>query len=129
MAWIHISLPGTILALKFLLKLFVDKSATWTDGVGAVLALPVDVLFLATSLVAARVIASPDYAKDGLILFIIFIGLAVLAVVFWRRSDSFFIADRHGRCALAATVNFLMSFGALVVAVREVSSGIPGIPQ
>jgi hypothetical protein len=123
MSWIQIALPGTILALKFLLKLFVDKSATWTDGVSAVLALPVDVLFLAASLVAALVIASPDRAKEGLILFIVFVGLAVLAVVLWRRSDRLFVADRHMWCALAATVNFLISFGALVAAVQEISGG------
>ena len=124
MAWIEIALPGTILVLKFLLKLFVDKSATWADGVSAVLALPVDVLFLATSLVAAMVIASPDHARDGLILFIVFVALAVLAVVLWRRSDKLFVDDRHGWCAFAATVNFLISFGALVTAVKEISTGV-----
>lgn len=121
MPWIEIGLPGTILGVKFLLKLFVDRTATVVDCVSAVIALPVDVLFLAVSLIAGFTLADPQHAKEGLLLFDIFLGLAVLTVVLWRRADSLFVSDRLVWTAVVALLNFGISVSALFIAVGHLT--------
>jgi hypothetical protein len=123
MSWIEIALPGTILFVKFLLKLFVDKSATLPDAVGAVLALPVDIIFLAIALIAGFTIGNPLHAKEGLLLFAIFLGVSILNVFLWRRSDSSFVSDRHARTVFLALANFLISSWALVSTVNHLLGG------
>jgi hypothetical protein len=46
-------LPGCVLALKLLFKIFIDQKAKWLDGFRAVLAFPVDITFLSFSYGAA----------------------------------------------------------------------------
>lgn len=89
MPWIEIALPGTLLFTKFLLKLFVDRSATLPDMVSAVLALPVDIVFLAASLLAGYAISTTN-PKNGLLLFAGCICLSLLIVVLWRRCEKQF---------------------------------------
>lgn len=95
MPWIEIALPGVLLLAKFLLKLVVDRSATLPDFISAILALPVDIVFLSASLLAGYVISSPANVKEGLILFIGCICLSLVIVFLWRRSDGLFAKDRY----------------------------------
>lgn len=125
MNWAATALPATILAVKFLLKLFVDRSATSADVVSAILALPVDIVFLAASLVAGYAISEPSRAGHGLILFTSSIGVSVLVVVLWRRCDKLFVADRLWSTSLLATLNFVICGTALVAAVQLLTPSLP----
>ena len=124
MAWIEIALPGTLLLTKFLLKLFVDRSATLPDIVSAILALPVDIVFLAASLLAAYAITTAAGSKTGLILFTVCICLSLVVVVLWRRSEDQFTRDHRWRTALLGFTNIAMSFSALVYSLNLISSGV-----
>ncbi len=119
MTFIDVALPGTILSVKVLLKLFVDRSVTSADCVGAILALPVDVVFLAVSLITGVAIASPDQTKAGFLIFGLCVAVAILTVVLWRRSDSLFVRNRYGWCAANAILNLVISFGALLAAIQH----------
>ncbi len=59
-AIVSVGLPLAILVLAFLLKLFLDRRPNPADYAQAFLALPVDVAFLAISLVAGFCISRPD---------------------------------------------------------------------
>jgi|TARA_B100000315_G_scaffold214055_1_gene212351 hypothetical protein len=94
MTFLEITLPGSILILAFVLKLFIDRTATAPELIAAMFELPVDIAFLATTLVAAFIISDQSGAGRGLVAFVIYVIGAVVVVVLWRRSHSLFIADR-----------------------------------
>ena len=123
MAWIEIALPGTLLIAKFLLKLFVDRSATLPDFISAVLALPVDIVFLAASLFAAHAITSSAGSKVGLVMFALSLCLALVIVVMWRRSESMFVRDSRWRTIGLGLLNISLSMTALVYALSLISLG------
>src|SRR5690348_2591261 len=80
---LQVTLPATLIVVAFLLKLFVDRLASVADVISAVLELPVDVAFLATTLVAGFAIARPSDAGLGVSLFTMYIAAAIVVVVLW----------------------------------------------
>jgi hypothetical protein len=122
MPWIEIALPGTLLLAKFLLKLVVDRSATLPDIISAILALPVDIVFLSASLLAGYAISSSTNVKSGLILFTTCLCLSILIVVIWRRSESQFERDHYWRTGALGLVNIAISGSTLVFALNLLSS-------
>jgi drug/metabolite transporter (DMT)-like permease len=123
MPWIEIVLPGSLLLAKFALKLFVDRSATFPDVISALLALPVDIVFLAASLLAGHAIADDDNPKTALGLFVGCIVAAIFIVVFWRRSDDLFSKDKYITTVLFAALNYCISVFLLYVAVNLLEPG------
>jgi hypothetical protein len=123
MPWIEIALPGSLLFTKFLLKLFVDRSATLPDMVSAILALPVDIVFLAASLLAGYTITTSANPKDGLLLFTGCICIALLIVVIWRRCEKQFSQDSYVSTALLGLINIALSGFTLVYSLNLLSVG------
>jgi hypothetical protein len=123
MPWVEIALPGTILGVKFLLKLFVDRTATAADLGSSITALPVDVIFLAISLSAGLAIARPEEVRTGLVLFSFFLAAAVLNIAMSRRSESFLIGERYALTAIVTVLNFTISLAALLLVLRTMSAG------
>jgi hypothetical protein len=107
--WIDIALPGSLLLAKLLLRVLIDRSVTTADWVSAILALPIDIVFLAASLVAAHTITNPENVKDGLLQIITCLAFASFTVFLSRRSDGFFSADRYIATVLAAAINYSIS--------------------
>jgi hypothetical protein len=123
MPWIEIALPGALLLTKFLLKLVVDRSATLPDLVSAILALPVDIVFLSASLLAGYAISSQTNVKHGLLLFIGCLCLSLLIVVVWRRSEDQFTKDKYWATAVLGLLNIVLSGTTLVFSVSLLSTG------
>lgn len=119
--WVDIALPGTLLLTKFLLKLVVDRSATFADMTSALLALPVDMVFLSASLLAAYAISPGTAGKEGLTYFAVCLCLSILIVVLWRRSENHFGKDHYWRTGALAFVNIVVSASTLVFAVNLLS--------
>ena len=115
------TLPAIILAMAFLLKLFVDRTASSAEIFMSLLALPVDIAFLAISLVAGYTIANPAQVTDGLIIFAIYITIVVLVVVLWRRSDRAFTADKHLAAIICGLINAFVCVYGLVYAVQLIT--------
>ncbi len=122
---LEILLPGAILVLAFVFKLFVDRIATAPDFIKALLELPVDIAFLAISLVAAFTISNRSRAAEGLFAFVIYVVVAVLAVVLWRRSLSLFDADNHWSLAGVAILGYCICVFGLIYAVKLVTGAAP----
>lgn len=122
MGWIEFALPGALLLTKFLLKLFVDRAATAADAISAVLALPVDIVFLAASLLAAYALTSSENLSFGLVLCLLCICLSLLVVVLWRRSETQFTRDQRWRSFGIGLCNILLSASALIYSMNLLSS-------
>jgi riboflavin transporter FmnP len=120
MTWLNVLLPGSLLFAKFMMKLCVDRSPSLPDVVIGFIALPVDIAFLAASLLTGYVISSaPNQVGIGLLFS--FMALAILIVVLWRRSDSLFTKDRYVVTMLLAALNYLFSLSILLYAVNLLS--------
>jgi hypothetical protein len=123
MPWIEFALPGLLLLAKFVVKLVVDRSATLPDFISAILALPVDIVFLSASLLAGHVISSPGNVKEGLVLFLGCICLSLIIVFLWRRSDGQFTKDRYFCAAALGLINVGTATGTLVYSLSLLTAG------
>jgi len=123
MPWIEIALPGVLLLAKFLVKLVVDRSATLPDFISAILALPVDVVFLSASLLAGHVISSPSNLREGLVLFMGCICLSIVIVFLWRRSEGQFTKDRYIAAATCGLLNIGAATATLVYSLSLLTAG------
>lgn len=123
MLWIEIALPGVLMLAKFLVKLVVDRSATVPDFISATLALPVDIVFLSASLLAAHIISSPGNPKEGLALFMACICLSIVIVVLWRRSDGQFAKAKYVTAAMVGLLNIGASTSTLFYSLSLLTSG------
>jgi hypothetical protein len=118
----QVVLPLVLIGLAFILKLVVDRTARLADLVSAVLELPVDVAFLATSLTAAFVIAKPSDAAKGLTMFASYIVGTVVTVFLWRRGQRQFEGEDFWWCVPIAAMNYVLCSAGLVSAVRLLST-------
>ncbi len=118
---IEILLPSAILLLAFLLKLFINRSVKAPDVIKSILELPVDIVFLALSLIAATIISGQLEVEVGLVLFICYIVGAVFVVIMWRNSEKLFEADRHMTMICAFGFSLLLCVTCLYYAVVTLS--------
>jgi hypothetical protein len=114
----QVALPAALLGMSFLLKLFVDRTTGVPELVQALLELPVSVIFLATSFIAAFIIANPSCLPKGLVYFPIFVCVAILAVFLWRRSIRLFDEDRFVWSTFLAVLNYTICGYALILSVN-----------
>lgn len=114
----QVLLPATLVALAFLLKLVVDRQFEAADFVMALLELPVDIAFLAMSLVVGFLIAGPADNADGLLAFIYYVIGAIVVVVLWRRSHNNFTRDKYRVTIGQALGGYLVCLTGLVIAIR-----------
>ena len=118
MASVQIGLPAAILLMAFLLKLFIDKTASNPDIIQALLELPVDVTFLAISFIAGFTISTPNRLQDGLLHFGFYLVGAILIVVLWRRSLRFFDSKRIWATISLGIFNFFLCAYGLLRAIN-----------
>lgn len=114
---LEIALPISLLLLAFLLKLFIDRTATLPFFIEAVLELPVDIAFLSTAFVVAFTISFPSKVKEGLFSFTFYIIGSIIVVFFWRRSRMFFEREKFFKSGLLAIINYILCLMALLIAV------------
>ena len=114
---LEIALPVALLVLSFCLKLLIDRTATLPFFIEAVLELPVDIAFLATSLVIAFTIGTPGMVKEGLFAFTLYVIGSIVVVLLWRRSRGFFEKEKLILSLLLAIVNYGISVAALVYSI------------
>jgi uncharacterized membrane protein YczE len=95
MVYLDYILPIALLVLAFLLKLFVDRSASLPVVIAAAFELPVDVAFLSMSFVVAYTLYSPGNVEPGLTRLLIYLIVTIFIIVGWRRAETLFERDRH----------------------------------
>lgn len=116
-----IVLPGILLLLAFFLKLAIDREVDIPNSIYAFLELPVDVLFLSTSFVAAFTIsAEPPNNELGFIYFASYLFVAAVVVFCWRKACKLFESGNHFGMGLLSLLNYLLCAACLVRAIQLV---------
>lgn len=83
---VEIILPITLVILRFILKLYIDKSGKVLLMIKSLYELPVDIIFLALSFVAVFTISSEENAREGVLYCFVFIVLILISNILWRNS-------------------------------------------
>lgn len=126
MSHLEILMPGMVLALSFALKLFIDRTATLPDAISSGLELPVDIAFLATSLIVGFTLSSGGDAKQGMAWFAFYLLGTVFVVVIWRRSISLFLSENHFLSLGLGAINYMIALTAIFQSVYFLTGGSNG---
>jgi hypothetical protein len=118
---LQVVLPLCILALSFILKLVVDRTAKIPDLIDALFELPIDIAVLATTLIAATAMTKSSHASDGLIDFAFYIVGTIITVVTWRRSVSLFENYKYRLAILVSVFGYIICIYGLYHAIEIVS--------
>lgn len=117
--------PGTVVLLKFVLRLVVNQAASKVDFFRALLSFPIDLVFLALSFSAimlARTQTGPIHidTKTQLSVFIAFIVAAVIVTTFSKVSDHKFNVDKSLTCIGWMLPAYLVSIYSLYISIAAV---------
>lgn len=110
-------LPGCLLVLAFSLKLVIDREFNPSEFIKAGLDLPVDIAFLADSLVIGTILIKGVEVARCLTLLILFITASVFVIFFSRRADKWYFKEKLFLSAIAALASYAISLGALRFAI------------
>ncbi|MBY6135130.1 hypothetical protein KUV61_04775 [Nocardioides marinus] len=113
-------LPISVIALAFTVKLFVDRSTSLPDFVASILELPVDIMFLAISLMVGLAIASADGENEHTIYLILLIILAIIVVGLWRKSAMFFENEHFKMSVGLAVASYTISVTSVVATIKMI---------
>lgn len=117
------TLPCLLLLMAFLFKLLIDRSPTLTLFIKSLYEFPVDAAFLATSFVIAFTITSPDRFNIGLLYLLVYMGIDMLTVVFWRRSVQNFEESNYWICWSLFALNLLLALGLIIGSIQLLIGG------
>jgi hypothetical protein len=123
-------LPGSVIALKFLFRLFIGQQVTKTEVFKAILSFPVDLAFLAVSFSAIILPGmqtrptNPLSTKDVMYLFVVYIVIAFVVTAFSRHSDNAFVKapDKPKSAILWATPAYFLSILVIVLSLRAIGT-------
>ncbi|HCT5133760.1 hypothetical protein [Aeromonas caviae] len=111
-------LPSILLALAFILKLSIDREVDIPNTIYALLELPVDILFLATSFIVAFVIAAkPPETTLGFMYFGSYLLAAAVTVFIWRKACHCFEKGHIKTTIFISLLNYGLCATALVRAI------------
>ncbi|MBJ2181606.1 MULTISPECIES: hypothetical protein [Pseudomonas] len=123
---LELFMPAIVLGLSFMLKLFIDRSTTMPQAIESTLELPVDITFLAISLVVGFTISPTGNPREGMAWFAFYMFAAIFIVFFWRRSIKYFDVGHVKSVVCLAGANYLMAIFALVNSVNLVMGNANG---
>ena len=115
---LNIFLPIALVIMAFLLKLFMDQSATIPLFIRSLYEVPVNVVFLALSFTTAFTISAVQNTSSGMFhIYFLFI-VALINVVCWRRSVTLFESSHHFWSAVVFVINGVLSGYSLYRAIE-----------
>jgi len=123
----HLSvvLPIILVIIAFLLKLFMDRSATVPLIIRSLYELPVDIIFLAISFAIAATISKVEKRDEGLLLAFVFLVVVLICVVAWRRSILLFETNHKGWSLLIFIINVSVAAFCLTKGIGILVGGQP----
>jgi hypothetical protein len=117
MDYFDILLPFILLLFASLLKLAIDQAIDNTNSIEALCELPVDMQFLAISVLIVYLTSNSPDIRKGLSYCLAYFILAVLAVIIWRKSVKMFENKNNWFIALLV-INFAFAFVELLQSTR-----------
>jgi hypothetical protein len=118
--------PGTIVLLKFVLRLGLNRNVTGVDFFRAVLSLPTDIAFLALSFSAIILTYLQTRApvrldtKSSLALFAILLLVTVIVTMFAKKSDDNFVLEKPVACVCWMVPAYLLSLYSLYLMLAAI---------
>ncbi|MBK8089393.1 MAG: hypothetical protein IPK31_16450 [Chitinophagaceae bacterium] len=106
MEHIELILPIAILILSFLLRLAIDRSVEAPILLKAIYELPVDIVFLALSFLAAHAISLTTSKNDALFYCFVITIISILNVIIWRRSIKLYDGGSIGWSIFLTAINY-----------------------
>lgn len=121
---INTILPIALVVIAFIMKLFMDRSATLPLIIRSLYEVPVDVIFLALSFTTAYTITDTSHVTVGMFYLYIFLIAALIIVVLWRRSIVLFELNHRFWSALLFVFNGSIAGYGLYKAINLVITGM-----
>ncbi len=106
---LNIILPIAILILAFLLKLFIDRNVEIPLIIRSIYELPVDIIFLSISFIAAFTISTGIEKNEGLFYCFVYLIVAIINVIIWRRTIKLFERGKTFWSIILTLVNFFIT--------------------
>lgn len=122
---LDIVLPIALVIMAFLLKLFMDRSATVPLIIHSTYEIPVDVIFLTLSFTTAYTISMPANIGEGMCNLFVFLIVSLINIVLWRRSIHLFEQDHKYWSAFLFVINASISGYSLYRAILLVVTEVP----
>jgi len=117
-------LPGTVVAFKFLLRLFLNQEVDKVKFQQALLQFPIDLAFLAFSFATASLITAAAIAKTkvegeaSLSLILIFLLVTTVVIVFCSFANKAFVRDENRLPYLFLIPSYFLSIIVLFISFR-----------
>lgn len=116
---IDIILPASILLMSFLLKMSIDRSLTPPTFWNSIYELPVDTMFLSTSLIAAGAIkAQQTEIGTFFVVFVAYMMVSVITIIIWRKTVSSSEKKQNKTVVLLVAINYIFCALAIKKAVE-----------
>ncbi|MCU8238606.1 hypothetical protein M2G88_21570 [Vibrio vulnificus] len=110
----EVGLPIFLMILAFTLKLFVGKNTSAADFIQAIIELPIDVMFLALSFLAAFIMTHTGQTQREMLVFLAFIVSAIVIVAFSKKAVIAFEDDKVVKPVTFSLINYGLSLGSVI---------------
>ncbi len=117
-ALVDLAFPGSVIILKFIVKLMVDQQVNGVDFLRSLLLLPIDISFLSMSFGAAvlRNVGASERRLNSTAIFafaVACISVAIFTTFLSKRSERAFGSDKTWTALGYAALGYVVSVGAL----------------
>jgi hypothetical protein len=108
-------LPGSVILLKFGLRITTDTETNTPDTLRALMVFPIDIAFLSLSYGSAILYSSQNLSADPhtvkAIVAAAFLAIVLLlpVIVISKKAERAFVIDRYGRATTLAALAYVMS--------------------
>ena len=109
-------MPLLLLILKFVYKLFISEKSNFQKVWESILQTPIDVFFVALTLLTGSIILCPTIGRFGL--FITLTVLAFIVVVIWKCSPLELTGKKIVCASFLALINYLISVTSLIIIIN-----------
>lgn len=103
---------------SFFYKLSIDRNVNVPNLIQSICELPVDIIFLSISFMATYTISEPKDPVKGLFFCFVFIVLATLIVILWRKSLKLFEKGHNRLWILLLCLNLMLSILPLIYSMN-----------
>ena len=113
--------PLATLLLAACLKFSVARPVTRITALESVFELPVDIMFLALSLLAGGIITQIIDAIDGFVTCVIFISITIIVCLLWRQSQNFLTQERIAVSATFCIIGYSFSIACIMWSIMSLT--------
>ena len=103
------------------MKFSVARPVTRITALESVFELPVDIMFLALSLLAGGIITQIIDAIDGFVTCVIFISITIIVCLLWRQSQNLLTQERIAVSATFCIIGYSFSIACIMWSIMSLT--------